>query len=114
MSDNLVKANIIGLKDDSKKPLVVQGFMQYFPNAIAEVARVSEFGAQKYAWGNWQFVHAGIERYTEALGRHLLANEEIDPESELLHAAHIAWNAMARLELILKEKNNDSVSAVDS
>lgn len=104
----------IGIKDDSAKPMVVQGFMQYFPNAIAEVARVSEFGARKYAWGNWQFVDAGIERYTEALGRHLLATDLVDNESNLLHAAHIAWNAMARLELILKEKKNDSLSTVNS
>lgn len=104
----------IGRKDDRNKPLVVQGFMRQFPNAIAEVARVSEFGAMKYEWGNWRFVHAGVERYTEALGRHLLATDEIDSESDLLHAAHTAWNAMARLELILKEKNDDSVSTVDS
>lgn len=104
----------IGMKFDSNKPLVIKGFIEYFPNAIAEVARVSEFGAIKYDWGNWKFVNNGVNRYTEALGRHLLASEETDPESALLHAAHIAWNAMARLELILKEKNNDSISAVDS
>jgi hypothetical protein len=47
----------------------------------------------------------GINRYANALGRHIV-NEAIegdyDPEG-FLHAAQIAWNAMARLELILKE-----------
>lgn len=104
----------IGRKDDFSKPLVVQGFMQYFPKAIAEVARVSEFGAQKYAWANWQFVDAGVERYTEALGRHLLETNPVDPESNLLHAAHTAWNAMARLELMLKDESNDSISTINS
>lgn len=95
-----------GRKDDTGKSPVVRGFMQYFPNALAAVADVSGFGATKYAWGNWVFVDGGIERYTEALGRHLLAeaSESHDPESKLLHAAHAAWNAMARLELMLKEQ----------
>jgi len=28
---------------------------------------------------------------------------ECDAESNMLHAAHLAWNALARLELMLKE-----------
>lgn len=28
---------------------------------------------------------------------------ELNPDSQLLHAAHLAWNALARLELILRE-----------
>lgn len=104
----------IGRKDDTSKPLVVKGFMRYFPNAIVEVARVSEFGAQKYAWGDWRFVDAGVERYSEALGRHLLETNPVDPESNLLHAAHTAWNAMARLELMLKDESDDSVSTINS
>ena len=103
----------IGRKDDSSKPKVVRGFFEYFPNAIAEVAHVSEFGAIKYDWGNWQFVNDGVNRYTEALGRHLLSEEAIDAESGLQHAAHAAWNAMARLELILREMKNDSISTID-
>lgn len=101
--DNLVRAGVIGRKDDTGKSPVVKGFMEYFPTAIAEVARVSEFGAKKYDWGNWRFVDNGAERYTEALGRHLLA-PGTDSESGLEHAAHAAWNAMARLELLLANK----------
>ena len=103
----------IGRKLDSNKPLVVKGFMQQFPKGIAEVSRVSEFGALKYEWGNWRYVDNGVERYTEALGRHFLA-DGLDNESNLLHAAHAAWNAMARLELMLKELDNDFISTVNS
>lgn len=102
----------IGRKLDSNKPLVVKGFMQQFPKAIAEVSRVSEFGALKYEWGNWRYVDNGVERYTEALGRHLLEGG-VDIESNLLHAAHAAWNAMARLELIIRELEDDPVSTVN-
>ncbi len=92
----------VGRKDDTGKLPVVKGFMQYFPLAIGAVAEVSAFGAKKYDWGNWRHVENGVERYTEALGRHLLATEDIDSESDLAHAAHAAWNAMARLELMLQ------------
>ena len=42
--------------------------------------------------------------YTDALYRHLLAESPDDPDTGLLHAAHAAWNALARLELLLKEE----------
>jgi hypothetical protein len=34
--------------------------------------------------------------------------EERDSESSILHAAHAAWNALARLELILLAEMEDS------
>lgn len=96
----------IGRKDDSNKSQIIRGFMHYFPNAIRAVADVSEFGSKKYDWGNWLHVDNGQYRYTEALGRHLLdeTKQPLDPESGLFHAAHAAWNAMARLELMLREE----------
>ena len=30
-----------------------------------------------------------------------------DDDSGLLHAAHMAWNSLARLELLLREKKNE-------
>jgi hypothetical protein len=51
-------------------------------------------------------VERGIDRYTDAMLRHALAEgiEEFDTESGLKHAAHTAWNALARLELMLRAK----------
>ena len=70
------------------------------------VAMVGTYGAAKYTDNGWRSVPAGQERYTDAMLRHLLAEAqglERDHESELLHAAHTAWNALARLELMLAE-----------
>ena len=92
-----------GVKDDVGKPLVLRGFLQQFPQAIEAVARVSEYGAEKYTWNGWETVPDREERYGEALARHLL-KEGYDAESSMLHAAHAAWNAMARLEIILRNK----------
>ena len=97
-----------GAKLDSGKIKVLKGALQYFPRALIEVAKVSEFGASKYSWKGWENVPDGIERYGDALVRHLVAEEiegEMTEDSGLLHASHIAWNALARLELMLREKS---------
>jgi hypothetical protein len=94
-----------GVKKDAGKAPVVAGCLRLFPLALAEVARISEKAQEKYpSYDNWQRVENGFERYTEALGRHLLAEggQERDVESGMLHAGHAAWNALARLELKLR------------
>lgn len=97
-----------GAKLDAGKnrlSLVMHGFAK----ALEEVGRVGTFGANKYTDNGWVSVPNGIERYTDAQYRHLLkeAQGEIaDQDSQLLHAAHCAWNALARLELKLRESEN--------
>jgi hypothetical protein len=80
-----------------------------FGKALEEVARVTTYGAQKYTPNGWYEVDNGIMRYTDAMSRHLLAEvrEENDTESGLRHAAHLAWNALARLELMLREDRRE-------
>jgi hypothetical protein len=97
------------IKYDGEKPAIFRGALDYFPRAIEAVAAVSTFGARKYAWKGWQDVEDGISRYSDALVRHLIAQgkgELVDDDSGLLHDAHLAWNALARLELRLREQEN--------
>ncbi|MDE2101217.1 MAG: hypothetical protein KGL39_28485 [Patescibacteria group bacterium] len=102
-----------GIKCDDGKPPVVRGVLQYFPRALTEVAKVSAAGARKYAWDGWRTVPHGVARYSDALGRHLLAECDgpLDNETGCLHAAQVAWNALARLELMLLQKEKDSVTS---
>jgi len=98
-----------GAKLDAGKPCIYQGLFAYFPRACESVAAVSTFGASKYAWKGWESVPRGFERYSDAMARHLIkegSGELTDPDSKYLHAAHTAWNAMARLELMLKDQQN--------
>lgn len=78
--------------------------IQDFAKPLEEVAKVWAFGADKYEKGNWRYVSNGLDRYTNALVRHLLAEKDknVDPESGLYHAAHVAWNALARLHFLLE------------
>lgn len=96
-------------KDDGGKSPMWRGLMNYFPRALSAVADVSGFGSKKYAWGGWAHVPDGLNRYNDAMLRHLAAEargETVDPESGLLHAAHAAWGALARLEKILRDRED--------
>ena len=80
--------------------------MRGFARALLAVAEVGTYGAQKYTDDGWEQVPDGVRRYTDALYRHLLKEhmgEANDPDTHLLHAAHAAWNALARLELMLRD-----------
>jgi hypothetical protein len=99
-----------GRKDDLGKAPVFQGVLSYFPRALEVVARVSEYGSKKYAWGvDWWHLEDAFERYSDALLRHLgrEAREELDEESGLQHAAHAAWCALGRLEVKLVEAERE-------
>lgn len=92
-----------GAKLDDGKPDA--SLLLSFGRALSAVAKIGTFGAKKYSRDGWEEVPDGINRYTAAMMRHLLKeNEETcDTDSDLSHAAHAAWNALARLELILRE-----------
>lgn len=96
----------LGAKLDLGKPCVWRGCLSYFPRSLTSIARVSTIGARKYAWKGWESVPDGFARYSDALARHFLAEswEEVDKDTDCLHAEQVAWNACARLELLLKEK----------
>ena len=100
------KPNDPGAKLDQGKNrlgLVMFGFSK----ALQAVGRVGTYGAQKYSDNGWMQVPDGAARYTDAMLRHLMSEaegEEIDPSTGLMHAAQTAWNALSRLELMLREK----------
>jgi hypothetical protein len=99
-----------GAKLDAGKVDVYRGALAYFPKALEAVARVSEAGARKYSWKGWMSVPDGVRRYTAALCRHLIKEEDelIDPDTGCLHAAQTAWNSLARLELMIRETETKS------
>src|SRR5574337_379534 len=77
-----------------------------FSRALQEVGKVGTYGAGKYSDDGWIAVPDGERRYTDAMLRHLMreaTGEDCDPDTGLAHAAHTAWNALARLELALRE-----------
>ena len=95
--------------DDGKNRLGL--VLLSFSRALGEVGNVGTYGAKKYSDNGWLSVERGDERYTDAMLRHLLAENvegEIDSETGLFHKAQTAWNALARLELFLIELDNEA------
>lgn len=73
------------------------------PYALEQLMRVFMFGREKYDEDNWRSGDgvSRLEAY-DSLQRHAqawLAGEDLDPESNLHHLAHAAWNALAIVEL---------------
>lgn len=93
-----------GVKYDKDKPRIGEMILD-FKVPLIELCKVWEYGASKYSKSNWKSLDDGVNRYTNAMLRHLIAEEDslYDEESNLLHAAHIAFNALARLYFILGE-----------
>lgn len=91
--------------DDGK--VLADDVLRMFARALWAVCEVGTFGARKYTLGGWQHVDDGKRRYSNARTRHVLKEwmgEANDPDSKLQHAAHDAWNSLARLELMLREQ----------
>lgn len=96
-------------KYDGGKAPIYRGLISYFPRAVEAVATLSDFGSTKYSWGGWGSVSNGFDRYSDAMVRHLIKEgkgEVLDPDSGLPHAVSTAWNALARLELLLREQED--------
>lgn len=67
------------------------------PFSVEKLAEVFSFGAKKYPPNNWLIGMPWMD-VVASLKRHLNkfeAGEDFDSESNLLHMAHVAWNAMA-------------------
>lgn len=98
--------HVPGAKDDKGKPMA--GVLLDFSRALQTVVDVGTYGAKKYTRLGWATVPEGSQRYLDAMMRHLLAMDVdpdgLDPETGLPHLAHIAWNALAVLELQARRK----------
>ncbi len=99
-----------GAKLDAGKvrPALVLGG---FARALWAVSRVGTYGANKYTDNGWMEVPNGQARYDDAGMRHWLKEkmgEYCDSDTEIEHAAHDAWNALARLDLLLRAQEGET------
>jgi hypothetical protein len=91
-------------KNDRKDGKVMMELLPW--PELEEIAKVYTAGANKYGPNNWQELPDGYQRYKGAMLRHLTEMEkgnDIDEETGCLHAAQVAWNAMAMLHFKMKE-----------
>lgn len=77
---------------------LARGVLDYFPAALAEVARVSKAGNDKHNPGE-ELHHARGKSmdHADCIARHLLERGTYDTDG-LSHTAHLAWRALALLQ----------------
>ena len=77
---------------------IYSGFLNYFPLAIAEVAKCSQIANEQHNPGtamHWDRSKSGDE--LDALARHLLDAGTMDDDG-IRHSTKVAWRALANLQ----------------
>jgi len=96
------------------KAKLLRYFFRKFPRAVKAVAEVARAGDEKHngTVRSYLGIDNGHQEYSEAMTRHMfdeIIEGEVDPEDGGLHAAKIAWNALARLEIQLEHQHGQPV-----
>ena len=100
--DETEEENRKGVKHDQGK-IKLRLIFDAMAKALEEVGKVGTFGGNKYTENGWQSVEDGVNRYTDAMYRHLnkyAQGEEYDDESGLCHLSHAAWKILAVIQLL--------------
>jgi Domain of unknown function (DUF5664) len=80
------------------------GVLDYFPLALAEVARVSHAGNQQHNPGKpLQWDRTKSLDHADCILRHLLDRGAVDADG-MLHSAKLAWRALALLQTELEHR----------
>jgi len=98
------------IKFTRKQTPIFSGVLNYFPDAIRELARVSYVGNQQHNPDkplHWDRSKSGDE--LDALARHLLEAGTIDTDG-IRHSAKVAWRALANLQKELEKANEEHTS----
>lgn len=83
---------------------LARGVLDYFPDALAAVAALSQAGNDKHNPG--QPLHWSREKssdHADCIMRHLIDRGTVDPEDGILHDVKVAWRALAMCQLALEK-----------
>ncbi len=85
--------------DERKRIPLASGVLDYFPNALVEVARLSVAGNDKHNPGKPLHWSRGKSNdHADTIMRHLVDRGTLDPEDGIRHSTKVAWRALALLE----------------
>lgn len=90
---------------DRKNIPLCTGVLDYFPAALAEVAKLSKIGNDKHNPGEPLHHARGKSMdHADCILRHLADRGTVDPETGLDHAVMVAWRALAQLQELLESR----------
>ena len=93
---------------ERKNTPIASGVLAYFPDAIAEIARVSKSGNDQHNPGqplHWD--RSKSTDHSDALLRHFMERGDVDIDG-MLHSAKVAWRALALLQEELEDELDTS------
>jgi len=83
---------------------ITTGVLDYFPRALAAVAQCSKAGNDQHHPGQplyWEKDKSAD--HADCIARHLIDRHTVDTDG-IMHAAKLAWRALALLEIALEEQ----------
>lgn len=93
------------ITSDARKNIpLATGLLDYFPDALAAVARLSKIGNDKHNPG--EPLHWSREKssdHADCIMRHMLDRGTVDEDGEL-HDVKVAWRALAQLQVALEKQ----------
>jgi hypothetical protein len=93
---------------------VCTGVLDYFPRALAYVARISVLGNDKHNPGEpLHWAEGKSMDHPDCIVRHVMERGTFDPDDGALHEGKLAWRAFANLETALKERERQGIPAWD-
>lgn len=89
--------------DERKGIPLATGVIDYFPDALIEVARLSKVGNDKHNPGQpLHWARGKSDDHPDCLMRHFVERGTVDTDG-IRHSAKVAWRALAILQLELEE-----------
>lgn len=91
--------------EERKKYPMARGLLDYFPDALAEVSKVSYLGNEKHNPGEEMHHARGKSMdHADCIARHLVGRGGFD--GEIRETAALAWRALALLQEELEKELN--------
>lgn len=97
-------ANLATDSDERKQQPIATGVLDYFPLALADIARLSKIGNDKHNPGqplHWS--RGKSDDHADCIMRHMLDRGTMDTDG-VLHDTKVAWRALAQLQLALEKQ----------
>jgi hypothetical protein len=94
--------------EQRKQRPVTTGVLDYFPDAIKEVAHVSYVGNEQHNPGqpmHWN--RSKSKDHADCIARHLIERGTIDTDN-LRHSAKVAWRALALLQIEIEDTHTQA------
>ena len=96
--------------DKRKEYPIYSGVIRYFPDALAEVARLSKEGNDKHNPGEpLHWARGKSTDQLDCLARHLAEAGTLDTDG-ILHDVKVAWRALANLQVLLERERGLPIS----